>query len=67
MGAKIYRLELTHERNGEQTVEVLSQQSALEDADLAEVISKLMLAENVYNAALQAAMRVIQPSLANYM
>jgi len=67
MGAKIYRLELTHERNGEQTVEVQAQQSALEDADLAEVISQLMLAESVYNASLQAAMRVIQPSLANYM
>ena len=67
IGAKIYRFELTLKRNGEQTVEVMSQKSALEDADLAEVISKLLLAENVYNAALQAAMRVIQPSLANFM
>ena len=67
MGAKIYRFELTQRRNEEQQVEVLAQQSALEDADLAEVISRLLLAENVYNASLQAAMRVIQPSLANYM
>jgi flagellin-like hook-associated protein FlgL len=67
MGARIYRLELTLTRNEEQTIEVGTQQSSLEDADLADVISRLMLAENVYNAALQAAMRVIQPSLANFM
>jgi len=67
MGAKIFRFELTEQRNGEQTVEVGQQVSALADADLAEVISRLMLAESVYNAALQAAMRVLQPSLANYM
>jgi flagellin-like hook-associated protein FlgL len=67
MGAKIYRFELTEQRNGEQTIEVSAQASSLADADLAEVISRLLLAENVYNAALQAAMRVLQPSLANYM
>jgi len=66
-GATIYRMELTQERNGVQQVEVLQQRSYLEDADLAEVISKLMLAETIYNASLQAAMRVLQPSLANYM
>jgi len=67
MGARIYRLELTLTRNEEQSVEVGTQLTSLEDADLADVISKMMLAQNVYNAALQAAMRVIQPSLANFM
>lgn len=67
LGAKINRLELTLKRNDEQYVEVSTQQSQLEDADLAEVITRLMLAENVYTAALQAAMRVLQPSLANFM
>ncbi|MDR2591262.1 MAG: flagellar hook-associated protein FlgL [Chitinispirillales bacterium] len=67
MGAKIFRFELTEQRNGEQTIEVGAQVSSLADADLAEVISRLMLAESVYNAALQSAMRVLQPSLANYM
>jgi flagellar hook-associated protein 3 len=67
LGAKINRLELTLRRNDEQFVEVSNQQSQLEDADLAEVITRLMLAENVYTAALQAAMRVLQPSLANFM
>jgi flagellin-like hook-associated protein FlgL len=67
IGARIYRFELTLQRNDEQNIEVLAQKSALEDADLAEVISRLLLAENVYQASLQAAMRVIQPSLANYM
>jgi len=67
MGAQIYRFELTEQRNGEQTIEVGAQVSALADAELSEVISRLMLAESVYNAALQAAMRVLQPSLANYM
>ena len=67
IGAKVNRLELTLKRNDEQFVEVSTQQSQLEDADLAEVITRLMLAENVYTAALQAAMRVLQPSLANFM
>jgi flagellin-like hook-associated protein FlgL len=67
MGAKIFRFELTEQRNGEQTIEIGQQLSSLADADLAEVISRLMLAESVYNAALQSAMRVLQPSLANYM
>jgi len=67
MGAQIYRFELTEQRNGEQAIEVGGQVSSLADADLSEVISRLMLAESVYNAALQAAMRVLQPSLANYM
>jgi|GEM_PF-2308091 len=67
LGAKINRLELTLKRNDEQFVEVSTQNSQLEDADLAEMITRLMLAENVYTAALQAAMRVLQPSLANFM
>ncbi|MDR0307097.1 MAG: flagellar hook-associated protein FlgL [Chitinispirillales bacterium] len=67
IGARINRYELTLKRNDEQAIEVSAQKSALEDADLAEVITKLMLTENVYQAALQAAMRVLQPSLANFM
>jgi len=67
LGATIFRLELTMQRNEQQQVEVLEQRSKLEDADLAEIISKLMLSEAIYNASLQAAMRVLQPTLANYM
>jgi flagellin-like hook-associated protein FlgL len=42
-------------------------QSELVDADMAETISKYLLTENVYNAALKAASRLIQPSLVNYL
>ncbi|MFP4680958.1 MAG: flagellar hook-associated protein FlgL [Chitinispirillaceae bacterium] len=67
IGSKVNRFELTLSRNEEQHVEVSALQSALEDADMADVISRYTLSENVYNAALQTAARVIQPSLVNFL
>jgi len=66
-GAKINRLETTLYRNESQTTGIVAQISVLEDADMAETVSKYMLTENVYKAALQTATRVIQPSLVNFL
>ncbi len=67
VGAKVNRFETTLTRNEQQFVEVSALQSELEDADMSEVISRYMLAENVYNAALKTASRIIQPSLADFL
>lgn len=67
IGARVNRFEMTLGRNEEQYIEISALQSSLEDADMAEVISRYTLTENVYNAALQTAARVIQPSLVNFL
>ncbi|MFP4013540.1 MAG: flagellar hook-associated protein FlgL [Chitinispirillaceae bacterium] len=67
IGARVNRFEMTLSRNEEQYIEISTLQSSLEDADMADVISRYTLTENVYNAALQTAARVIQPSLANFL
>jgi flagellin-like hook-associated protein FlgL len=66
-GARINRFETTADRNEMQFTETTRIQSDLEDADFAEVASKFSLAQTVYNAALQSAAKVIQPSLANFL
>ncbi len=66
-GARINRFQTTLERNENQYTEVTSLLSELEDADLAETASKFMLTQNVYNAALQSAAKIIQPSLVNFL
>lgn len=66
-GARINRLETTLFRNENQYSETVSLQSQLEDAEMAETISKFMVTQNVYNAALQSAAKIIQPSLANFL
>ncbi len=66
-GSRINRLETTLTRNENQYSETISLQSELEDAEMAETISKFMVTQNVYNAALQSAAKIIQPSLANFL
>jgi flagellar hook-associated protein 3 FlgL len=66
-GARINRLETTLSRNENQYSETVSLQSELQDAEMAETVSKFMVTQNVYNAALQSAAKIIQPSLANFL
>jgi flagellar hook-associated protein 3 FlgL len=66
-GARVNRFEFTLDRNEQQSTEATRLLSELEDAEMAETISKFSLTETVYNAALQAASRVIQPSLVNFL
>ena len=65
--ARINRMEVTLERNENQYVQTESLVSQLEDAEMAETVSKFMLTQNVYNAALQSAAKIIQPSLVNFL
>lgn len=66
-GSRINRFETTLIRNEAQHTETTSLQSELLDAEMAETVSNYMLTENVYNAALKASARLIQPSLVNYL
>ncbi|MDG5814503.1 flagellar hook-associated protein FlgL [Chitinispirillales bacterium ANBcel5] len=66
-GARVNRFEITLERNEHQLATTTELQSTLEDTDMAEAISRFMLTENVYNAALKSVSRVIQPSLVNFL
>jgi flagellar hook-associated protein 3 FlgL len=66
-GSRINRLETTLSRNENQYSETISLQSQLQDAEMAETISKFMVTQNVYNTALQSAAKIIQPSLANFL
>jgi len=66
-GARINRIEITYERSEDRNTEYTRMQSETESADLAEVISSFTLAEAVYQASLQSASRLLQPSLMDYL
>lgn len=66
-GARINRFEITKERNELQYIETTRLQSELEDAELAETATNFAVTEMVYNAALQSAAKIIQPSLVNFL
>jgi len=66
-GASINRFETTLDRNEKQHTESVGLLSEIEDTEMAETVSKYMMAENVYNAALKTAARIIQPSLVNFL
>ena len=43
------------------------QLSSIEDADLAELISEMTLAQNAFNAALSSSSRILQQSLIDFL
>lgn len=66
-GARINRFETTLDRNMSQFTSTSEIQSQLADTDLADAVMKYSMAENVYNAALKTAAKIIQPSLVNFL
>lgn len=66
-GARVNRFDITLERNESQYIETSRLQSEIEDTEYAETATKFAVAEMVYNAALQAAAKIIQPSLVNFL
>lgn len=67
VGSRLNRLDSTQVRLEEAQDLIRQQLSYVEDADLAELISELTVTENAFNASLQAASRVIQQSLLNFL
>ncbi|MCL4370447.1 MAG: flagellar hook-associated protein FlgL [Chloroflexi bacterium] len=67
VGAKMERINQTEDAIKEMQTNVTLMLSREQDADVAEVMTKLMMQENVYKAALNVGARVIQPSLLDFL
>jgi flagellar hook-associated protein 3 FlgL len=67
MGGRSRRIELLQARYEQDRVNNRQMQSDAEDADLAEVIMDLRMAEAVMQASMAAGARVIQPSLMDFL
>ncbi|MDR2571347.1 MAG: hypothetical protein LBD23_13810 [Oscillospiraceae bacterium] len=67
IGGRQRRLELLEARYETDTLNYEKMRSDAEDADMAEVIMYLKMAETVYQAALSAGARVIQPTLMDFL
>jgi len=67
IGGRQRRLELLEARYAQDNLNYEKMRSDAEDADMAEVIMFLKMAETVYQAALSAGARVIQPTLMDFL
>lgn len=67
IGAKTNRIELAQSRLKDININLQSLQSKTEDADYAEVITKLQVSENVYQASLSMGAKLISPSLVDFL
>lgn len=67
LGARAKRVEDIRARNDLQQERLLQSLSEVEDADLAQSVINVKARETAYQAALQAAGRVIPPSLVDYL
>lgn len=67
IGAKVNRMDLVKNRIVDDTVNFTKLQSELEDADMAEVYTRLLAEENVYRSSLSIGARIIQPSLLDFL
>jgi flagellar hook-associated protein 3 FlgL len=67
LGARAARVEDIRSRNDLQKERLLQSLSEVEDADLAQSLISVKARENAYTAALQAASKVIPPSLVDYL
>lgn len=67
VGSRNNRMEMTVDRTDGKILEATRMHSILEDLDFAEAISRFTLQESVYNASLQAAARVLKPTLMNFL
>ena len=67
IGGRQRRLELLEARYAQDNLNYEGMRSDAEDADMAEVIMFLKMAETVYQAALSAGARIIQPTLMDFL
>ncbi len=67
VGANTQRINDTEDALNSLKTNVTVQLSRAQDADVAEVMTKLMMQQNVYQAALNIGARVIQPSLLDFL
>ncbi len=66
-GAKVVRLDTTNSRLEKSELNYTNLLSGVEDADITKLVTDLAMQDNAYNAALQSAARIIQPSLLDFI
>lgn len=66
-GARVNRLELVRDRLQQNLINLEKLSGEIEGVDIAEVIMRLKMEENVYRAALGAGARIIQPTLLDFL
>jgi flagellin-like hook-associated protein FlgL len=66
-GAKVIRMETTLSRLEDYDLNYTKLLSQVEDADVTKLITDLAMAQNAYQSALNAAARIIQPSLLDFL
>jgi flagellin-like hook-associated protein FlgL len=66
-GTKLNRIDIVYDRNQELQITNEDVRSKIENVDFAEALTEFSLADAVYNASLQAAARLMQNSLLNYI
>ncbi len=67
VGSRAARLDSIQSRADAQRGELIDALSGIEDTDIAEALMNVKARENAYTAALQAAARIIPPSLLDYL
>lgn len=67
VGSRYNQIDQTWARLGDKEIVATGILSEIEDLDFAKAISDFTLAESVYNASLQSASRVLQPSLVDFV
>ena len=67
LGARLNRLDAAQSNLQDSEDLVRQQLSSIEDADLAELISEMTLAQNAFNAALSSSSRILQQSLIDFL
>lgn len=67
LGARINRMETQESHLTDMEEAYTAILAKVEDADMAQIIMKLQLQENVYRAALSAGARIIQPTLLDFL
>jgi len=67
LGGRMNRIDLVKNRYEKDQINYETVKSKVEDADLAEVVMNLKMAEAVYQAALAIGDQVIQPSLVDFL
>ncbi|MFE4712077.1 flagellar hook-associated protein FlgL [Paenibacillus sp. NPDC056722] len=67
VGARTNRVELVQERLNDQELNLTTQQSKTEDADIASLMIKATTAQTIYEAALKSSAQILQPSLMDFM
>lgn len=67
IGARVNRVELMEQRLQDLNLNLETLQSKTEDADLAELIIKAQVNENVYQASLSVGSKIIQPTLVDFL